>query len=165
MEQYHQLLKEILGRGEVQFEPRTQEYTLGISAHQSIYDLRQGFPLMTTKRVPPRFPFEELFWKLRGERSVGSLVKRGIHIWDANAFDHYLKRNWLKEKFPKHSPEWNAEFERYTHKIAEDPEFARIEGDLGPVYGYQWRHWKKTDGTEVDQLQNLLRSIREKPGS
>ena len=91
MKQYHQLLKEILGRGDVMFEPRTNEYILGISAWQSVYDLREGFPQATTKNVPPRLPFEELFWKLRGERNVKSFVDRNIHIWTQNAFDRYMK--------------------------------------------------------------------------
>ncbi len=165
MEQYHKLLKRILGHGDVQFEPRTQEYILGISAWQSVYDLRDGFPLMTTKNVPPRLPFEELFWKLRGERNVKSLVDKNVHIWTANAFDRYLKRNGLREKFPKHSQGWNQGFEEYKDKIANDPDFAFVKGDLGPVYGYQWRHWKKQDGEEVDQLTNLLKGVPEKPGS
>ena len=165
MKQYHQLLKEILGRGEVQFEPRTEEYILGISSWSSVYDLGKSFPLMTTKNVPPRLPFEELFWKLRGERNVKSLVDKNIHIWTPNAFDRYLKTNNLKSKFPKHSQEWNEEFEKYKGRIASDSEFAEIAGDLGPVYGYQWRHWKDSKGNEVDQLKKLLSGIREKPGS
>ena len=165
MEQYHQLLKEILGRGDIQFEPRTQEYTIGISAWQSIYDLREGFPLITTKNVPPRLPFEELFWKLRGERNVKSLVERNIHIWTQNAFDHYLERNDLREKFPKHSKEWNEEFEKYQQRLREDPLFAAEAGDLGPVYGYQWRHWRSSSSKQIDQLQNLLRGIKERVGS
>ncbi len=165
MEQYHQLLKEILGRGEVQFEPRTEEYILGIPSSMSVYDLREHFPLMTTKNVPPRLPFEELFWKLRGERNVKSLVDKNIHIWTPNAFDRYLKMNRLKDKFPKHSQEWNEEFEKYREKIANDSEFAENAGDLGPVYGYQWRHWKDSGGNETDQLKKLLSGIKEKPGS
>lgn len=164
MEQYHQLLKEILRRGDVQFEPRTQEYTIGISAWQSIYDLRKGFPLMTTKNVPPRLPFEELFWKLRGERNVKGLFDRNIHIWDANAFDRYLKKNGLRKIVPKHSQQWNEEFEIYKKRLSSDSNFVEA-GDLGPVYGYQWRHWKKSDGKEVDQLTNLLEGIKEMPGS
>ena len=158
------LLKRILSHGDVQFEPRTQEYVLGISAWQSIYDLREGFPLMTTKNVPPKLPFEELFWKLRGERNVKSLVDKNIHIWTANAFDRYLKINGLGEKFPKHSQQWNEEFEKYKDKLANDSNFAGA-GDLGPVYGYQWRHWKDSNGKEIDQLANLLAGIPKKPGS
>ncbi len=166
MRQYHDLLKRILGQGDVQFEPRTQEYILGISAWQSVYDLREGFPLMTTKDVPPRLPFEELFWKLRGERNVKSLFDKNIHIWDANAFDNYLKRNNLKDKFPKHSAEWNEEFLRYQERIKADPEFVPDAGDLGPVYGFQWRHgFKNKKDEEVDQLKNLLDGIKKRPGS
>lgn len=163
MRQYRQLLKEVLGRGDVQFEPRTQEYTLGISAWLSTYDLRQGFPLVTTKNVPPRLPFEELFWKLRGERNVKSLFDKNVHIWDANAFDRYLKKIGLEKEFPKHSPQWNDRFEWYKTRLQMLPE--RVSDDLGPVYGYQWRHWKDSSGKEVDQLKNLLRNIKEKPGS
>ncbi len=165
MEQYHRLLKEILGRGDVQYEPRTQTWTLGISAWTYTFDLRKGFPLTTTKNVNPRLPFEEIFWKLRGERNVKSLVDKNIHFWTANAFDRYLKSNNLREKFPKHTPEWNAEFESYKGRIAEDPAFAEVAGDLGPVYGYQWRHWKNTRGEEVDQLAKVLQGIKKDPGS
>src|SRR3989344_2333780 len=140
MEQYHQLLKEILGKGDVMYEPRTEEFILGIGGWQSKYDLRKGFPLMTTKNVPPRLPFEELFWKLRGERNVKGLVDRNVHIWTANAFDRYLKNKGLREDFPKHSSQWNEEFARYKDRLALDSEFASTAGDLGPVYGYQWRH-------------------------
>jgi thymidylate synthase len=165
MEQYHELLKGVLGRGEVQFEPRTEEYILGISSHLSNYDLRKGFPLMTTKNVPPRLPFEELFWKLRGERNAKPLVDRNVNLWTANAFDRYLKTAGLRDKFPKHSQAWNEEFEKYKEKIAHDSVFAETAGDLGPVYGYQWRHWKDSSGKETDQLTKLLKGIKEKPGS
>ena len=165
MKQYHDLLKGILSKGDVQFEPRTEEYILGLSSWQSVYNLREGFPLITTKNVPPRLPFEELFWKLRGERNVKSLFDNNVHIWDANAFDRSLRENNLKDEFPKHSQEWNKKFEEYKQKLGDDPKFAETAGDLGPVYGYQWRHWKKQNEEEVDQLSNLLKGIKEKPGS
>ncbi|MDD5699985.1 MAG: thymidylate synthase [Candidatus Nanoarchaeia archaeon] len=164
MRQYHQLLKEVLGRGDVQFEPRTQEYILGISAWQSIYDLREGFPLVTTKSVPPRLPFEELFWKLRGERNVLSLINQNIDIWTANAFDRYLKQSGQAKDFPKHSAVWNKRYEQYRLELSDSPQTVG-NGDLGPVYGYQWRHWLDSKGKEVDQLEKLLRGLKEKPGS
>ncbi|MEK6933512.1 MAG: thymidylate synthase [Nanoarchaeota archaeon] len=165
MKQYHKLLKRILGNGDVQFEPRTEEYTLGISAWQSTYDLRKGFPLMMTKNVTPRLPFEELFWKLRGERNVKSLADKDVHIWTLNAFDNYLGKNGLKDQYKKHTPLWNEEFNKYKIRIRNDSEFAKDAGDLGPVYGFQWRHGFSKNGKEVDQLKNLLESIRKKPGS
>jgi thymidylate synthase len=163
------------------YEPRTEEFILGLGGYQSIYDLREGFPLMTTKNVPPRLPFEELFWKLRGERNVKSLIDKKIHIWTANAFDHYLKNNSLKKDFPKHSKEWNDGFEVYKEKLKNDPDFINA-GDLGPVYGYQWRHWNGIDVVqghsegkewvpehleirEEDQLQKVLEGIKKRPGS
>lgn len=165
MQQYHELLKEVLGRGDVQFEPRTEEYTLGISAWQSIYDLRKNFPLMTTKNVPPRLPFEELFWKLRGEKDIRSLVKRGIDIWTANGFDRNLKEMGLKQNYPKHSPQWDKEFERYKERIKDNDPDSVFIADLGPVYGFQWRHWRNKYGEDIDQLANLLKNMKEKPGS
>ncbi|MFH1503204.1 MAG: thymidylate synthase [Candidatus Diapherotrites archaeon] len=182
MEQYLNLLKEILTRGDVQYEPRTEEYTIGISSFSSTYDLRKGFPLLTTKNVPSRLPFEELFWKLRGERNVKTLVDKNVNIWTANAFDRYLKTNGLNEKIPKHSSQWNEEFEKYSQRIKDDPKFAEKAGDLGPVYGYQWRHWPvKREGwgllrqffneaiagkkEKVDQLETLLKGIKKSPGS
>lgn len=165
MEQYHELLREIILNGDVEFEPRTKIYTLGISSGHKVYDLRKEFPLMTTKNVPPRLPFEELFWKLRGERNVKSLVDRNIHIWTDNAFDRYLKTQNLTSRFPKNTVEWNDEREIYSRRIAEDSEFAEHAGDLGPVYGFQWRHWRDSKGNETDQLVKLLEGIRKKPGS
>lgn len=183
MRQYHDLLKRVLGEGEVQFEPRTREYIIGVSnAPVSTYNLDDGFPLVTTKNVPIRLPGEELLWKLRGERNVKPLVDKDVNIWTANAFDRYLVKNGLTEKFPKHSADWNREFEKYSRRIKTDADFAREAGDLGPVYGYQWRRWRKpvfvpghSVGSEwnpqewrveeIDQLANLIKGIKEKPGS
>ncbi len=164
-EQYQSLLKEIIVNGDVVYEPRTKVHTMGISSFVSSYDLREGFPNLTTKNVPPRLPFEELFWKLRGERNVKSLVDKNVHIWTANAFDRYLKTNGLNEKIPKHSSQWNEEFEKYSERIKEDPEFAKTAGDLGPVYGFQWRHWSDSEGKEIDQLEKMLKGIKGNPGS
>jgi len=156
--QYQNLLKEIIKEGDVFYEPRTKEYVIGISAFQSTYDLREGFPNPTTKNVPPRLPFEELFWKLRGERNVKSLVDKDVNIWTANAFDRYLKTNNLNEKFPKHTESWNQEFQNYSERIKNDPEFAKTAGDLGPVYGYQWRHWEKPANIKLKDIQDIISS-------
>jgi thymidylate synthase len=165
MEQYLSLAKEILSEGDFQFDPRTEEYVLGISGALRTYDLRKGFPLVTTKNVSIRLAAEELFWKLRGESNVKPLTDRDVHYWEANAFDHWIKRSGLRDKFPKHSAEWNAEFERYKKRLAENAEFAADAGGLGPVYGYQWRHGFSRDKKEIDQLKNLLELMKNKPGS
>lgn len=145
MKQYHDLIKRIVKDGEIQFEPRTKTYTIGLPGEQSIYDLREGFPQMTTKNVPLRLPGEELFWKMRGERSVKPLFDRNVHIWDANAFDHWLKRTGKKEEFPKHTKKWGEGFREYCNKLSSDSDAEEI-GDLGPVYGYQWRFGFIRDG-------------------
>jgi thymidylate synthase len=167
MRQYHELLKEVLGEGDVMFEPRTKEYIIGLGGSQSKYDLREGFPLMTTKNVPLRLPSEELFWKLRGERSVKFLFDRNVHIWDENAFQHYLKREGAVGEFPKHSQEWEGEFSRYRERLGDEnsSEDLIALGDLGPVYGFNWRHGFKRRGKEVDQLVNVVEGIKNKPGS
>lgn len=164
MEQYHDLLKEILGNGDVMFEPRTMEYTIGLGGWQSVYNLREGFPLLTTKKINPRLPFEELLWKLRGERSVKPLFDRNVHIWDENAFQHYLKRANLSDKMQKHTNEWEIGFEDYKRRLESDPDAINL-GDLGPVYGYQWRYGFSRRGEKIDQLGNIINGIKNRPGS
>jgi thymidylate synthase len=165
MKQYQSLLTEILMYGDVTDEPRTQQRTIGITGTQREYDLREGYPLLTTKNVPLRLVIEELFWKLRGERNVKSLFDANVHIWDDNAFDRYLKNRGLNDEFPKNTQEWEAEFSRYKNRLSTQlPEVTDNIGDLGPVYGFQWRHWKDKNGNEVDQLEKLIDSITNNPG-
>jgi thymidylate synthase len=164
MEQYQTLLKELLVNGKRQFNERTGHLMIGKSGHQSVYDLSQGFPATTTKRLFFRGVAEELLWLARGERNVKGLVDRGIHIWDGNAFGLYVKRNELNLK--KHTPEWNQAMKDYVQRIESDPEFAEKEGDLGPIYGAQWRAWTGKDGVPVDQLKdNVIKGLRKQPGT
>jgi thymidylate synthase len=161
MKQFHDLLNEILVNGKVQYNERTQEYILGISGKESVFDLEDGFPVLTTKRVPLRLVFEELAWKLRGEKSVKSLFDKDVHIWDANAFQKFLSTYDLQDDFPKHTQEWADGFEIWKEKLINGD----VDGDLGPVYGNQWRHWVDRNGNETDQLIKLVSEINDKPGS
>ena len=125
MQQYLDLLKLILDTGTAK-EDRTGTGTLSVFGHQMRFDLAEGFPLLTTKRVHTRSVFGELLWFLRGDTNIGWLHDNKITIWD----------------------EWADEF-----------------GDLGPVYGYQWRSWPTPDGGHVDQLARVVESIRNNPDS
>jgi thymidylate synthase len=136
MRQYHDLLRSILARG-TRHEDRTGVGTVSHFGYQTRFDLREGFPIVTTKRVPFRWVAEELFWFLSGDTNEASLRARGVDIW----------------------AEW-ADAE-HTGK------FGREAGDLGPVYGYLWRsfggHYPARDG--VDQIARLVREIETNPNS
>ncbi|RLV48907.1 thymidylate synthase [Nocardioides mangrovicus] len=125
MRAYLDLLRRILDEG-VEKGDRTGTGTLSVFGHQTRYDLRQGFPLVTTKKVHTRSVFAELLWFLRGDTNVKWLQDRGVTIWD----------------------EWADE-----------------NGDLGPVYGYQWRSWPTPDGRHVDQIRLVLDQLRRDPDS
>jgi thymidylate synthase len=123
--QYHELLTRILDDG-VEKGDRTGTGTLSVFGHQMRFDLRAGFPVVTTKKVHLRSVVAELLWFLRGSTNVGWLQERGVTIWD----------------------EWADE-----------------EGDLGPIYGYQWRSWPTPNGDHVDQIERVVTSIRDNPDS
>lgn len=125
MRAYLDLLQRILDEG-VEKTDRTGTGTLSVFGHQMRFDLAEGFPLVTTKKVHTRSVFGELLWFLRGDTNVKWLQDRGITIWD----------------------EWADE-----------------QGDLGPVYGHQWRSWPTPDGRHVDQVSRLVEGIRTNPDS
>ena len=125
MQSYLDLLTRILDEG-VEKSDRTGTGTISVFGHQTRYDLSEGFPLLTTKKVHTRSVFGELLWFLRGDTNVRWLQERGISIWD----------------------EWADE-----------------NGDLGPVYGYQWRSWPAPDGRHVDQIAKIIDQIRTDPDS
>ncbi|MFD7078125.1 thymidylate synthase [Nocardioides sp. NPDC059952] len=125
MQSYLDLLTRILDEG-VEKSDRTGTGTLSVFGHQTRYDLSEGFPLLTTKKVHTRSVFGELLWFLRGDTNVRWLQERGITIWD----------------------EWADE-----------------NGDLGPVYGYQWRSWPTPDGRHVDQIARIIDQIKQDPDS
>ena len=164
MVQYHALLRKILIEGDSQFNERTKNGMIGISGAQSEYDLREGFPLSTTKPVAMGLVGEELFWMLRGDTNIKRLNDANVRIWHANAFQHDLNKRGLDKKIKKHTPEWDEGFERYAVNI-NDPDFAAKHGDLGPIYGHQWRHWPDGKGGEIDQVKNIVEGIKSQPGS
>lgn len=141
MRQYHDLLRLVLERGKERTD-RTGTGTLGIFGHQMRFDLREGFPLLTTKKLHLKSIIHELLWFLRGETHVKPLQDAGVRIWN----------------------EWAT--------AEQTARFGRQEGDLGPIYGHQWRNFgatRRPDGTYerdgVDQIRRLLHDIRETPHS
>ena len=125
MQQYHDLMRHVLEHGHKK-DDRTGTGTLSVFGYQMRFDLAQGFPLLTTKKVHLKSIIHELLWFLQGSTNIQYLKDHGVTIWD----------------------EWADE-----------------NGNLGPVYGYQWRNWPKPDGTHIDQIAQVVEMIRKTPDS
>ena len=125
MQQYHDLLRHILAQGATKTD-RTGTGTLSVFGYQMRFDLQQGFPLVTTKKLHLRSIIYELLWFLKGDTNIQYLKDNGVSIWD---------------------------------------EWADAEGNLGPVYGYQWRSWPGRNGAKIDQITHVINSIKSKPDS
>lgn len=162
--QYLKLLKKIVDHGSESGD-RTGIGTKKVFGETLKMDLSQGFPLLTTKRVPFETLKNELLWFISGETNIRPLLDKNVHIWDEWPFQHYLKANGLKEKYPKYTSGWEERKGVFIDTIKKDPAFAKLWGNLGPVYGYQWRHWKNPDGSETDQLADAVNTIKTNPNS
>ncbi|MEM4605708.1 MAG: thymidylate synthase [Candidatus Pacearchaeota archaeon] len=162
-EEYNRIVIKVLTEGEIRFDKRTGQTTLGLLGEKAHFIITEYFPLLTTKKIFFKGVVEELFWKLRGEKNSYELHKRGINIWDRNAFDLYLKRVKSNLKDKKNTEEWEKEFENYFKKM-DNENFNPDDSDLGPIYGYQLRHWQKKEGGEIDQLKKLIDNIKKNPG-
>lgn len=159
MQQYHDLMKHILDHG-VMKENRTGINTLSVFGYQMRFNLREGFPLVTTKKVHLKSIIHELLWFIAGDTNIRYLVKNGVNIWNEWPFQNYLVQNNLAEKLPKYSEEWKAELQNFKSQIIENEDFANKWGELGPVYGRQWRNFEG-----VDQIKGLLEDLKTKPDS
>lgn len=164
MQQYLSLVREVLDRGDERPD-RTGVGTRSVFGIQRKYDLREGFPLVTTKKVNFRNIVVELLWFLRGDTHIQYLVQNGVNIWNEWAFQVYLEENKLEEKFPRYSEAWKAEMLAFIEQVKADDSFARRWGELGPVYGKQWRKWGTADGKEIDQIAQVIELIQREPYS
>lgn len=144
-QQYLDLLQDILDNGVEKKEFNTGIVIKSVFGRMMRYDLSKEFPLLTTKKVFFKGIVEELLWFLRGETNIRSLVQKGVHIWDDWPYKDYKKKmeTGEVEKMTQ---------EEFIKKITEDEAFAKQWGELGPVYGRQWRKWPGADGREIDQL-------------
>lgn len=162
--QYQALLKDILKNGTTG-KDRTGTGTKKVFGRMLKFDLSKGFPLLTTKKVWFHGVKEELLWFIKGERNLRSLVLKNVNIWNEWPFQRYLVDKKLDKKYPKYTTEWKEEMDKFISRIKEDEKFSKKYGDLGPVYGFQWRKWKGRGKNTVDQLAKAVEDIKKNSDS
>ncbi len=152
-QQYLDLLRELIGHGEHRPD-RTGIGTLALFGRTLRFDLSQGFPLLTTKRIYWKTAFKEMLWMLAGERNIRPLLQKNVRIWT----------DWPLQRYRDQTGEVISQ-EDFEQRILDDEMFAGQWGDLGPVYGYQWRHWQDGQGNGIDQIQRLVHDLKTNPTS
>ena len=160
MKQYLDLLARIKNEGIVKTD-RTGTGTKSVFGHQMRFDLSQGFPLLTTKKVFLKGVIHELLWFLNGDTNIKDLVDNGVHIWDNDAYRYYNEL-CVKEGVLPVSME---EFLRAAQESIDSPIDGYKFGDLNHVYGYQWRSWPRPNGEAIDQIQQAVDLIKRNPDS
>ena len=163
MKQYLALLQDIQQNGTTKTD-RTGTGTVSVFGRQVRYDLADGFPAVTTKKLYFNSVVHELLWFLKGTGNIEYLAKNNVHIWDEWPFKAYLEKNNLP--IPEvNSDDWKSQMKEFIGKIANDHEFAEKWGDLGPVYGVHWRKWPDGSGGHVDQIARAIDMIKNTPDS
>ena len=163
---YQNLLQDILDNG-VKKEDRTGTGTISVFGRQIRHKMSEGFPLLTTKKMAWKTMVTELLWFLRGDTNIKFLVDNGCHIWDGDAYKNYFNKN-KADIFHPILPQ-----DAFINAIKTNSEFAKEYGDLGPIYGKQWRNWngeyslmKGWDYKKgIDQIQNLINELKTNPDS
>lgn len=173
--QYQALVKKVLTEG-VSKEDRTGVGTFSLFGYQMRFPLDKGFPLLTTKRVPFQLVVSELLWFLRGDTNIRFLLEHNNHIWDEWAFERYVNssaylgpdmtdfgiRALEDETFQQI---YQEELKKFQNKILNDASFADKYGELGNIYGKQWRAWETSRGESIDQIAEVIQQIKERPDS
>jgi thymidylate synthase len=163
MKQYLELLKDIRNNG-VKKADRTGTGTLSAFGRQLRFNLADGFPAMTTKKLFTKGIIYELLWFIAGSTNIRPLVVNGVNIWNEWPFKAWLLAEG--KSVPKAGgDEWNDGIKAFAERIRTDEVFAREHSELGPVYGYQWRHWKAPDGREIDQFSQAIEQLKKDPNS
>jgi thymidylate synthase len=151
MRQYHELMERVLREGSDKSD-RTGTGTRSVFGHQMRFDLAEGFPMITTKKLHLKSILHELIWFISGDTNIRYLCQNGVRIWD----------DWPFATYSKSADYDGIDMKEFAARIASDADFAAKWGDLGPVYGYQWRFWPGPNGP-VDQLRDVLEGIRSNP--
>ena len=168
--QYQALLQDILDNG-VTKQDRTQTGTISVFGRQIRHKMSEGFPLLTTKKMPFKTIVTELLWFLRGDTNIKYLVDNNCHIWDGDCYKNFCN---------SHTEIFVTQKE-FIERIKDDNEFAKKWGELGPIYGKQWRNWQgfkqgwnamanteyreEFDVKGIDQIQNLINDLKTNPDS
>lgn len=172
---YLDLMQYLLDHG-IQKGDRTGTGTLSTFGYQMRFNLQEGFPLLTTKRVPMKLIASELLWFLKGDTKLRYLLENNNHIWDEWGFKKWVespdydgvdmtdfgRRSLVDEAF---NEEYQRELKRYQELVLTDDAFSDTYGDLGNVYGKQWRFWEGADGEVYDQIQYIIDEIKRNPDS
>jgi len=160
--QYLDILQNILDNW-VEENDRTWVWTLSTFWEKMVFDLSTWkYPLLTTKRTFFRWIVTELIWLIRWDTNIQYLLKRNNHIWTEWPFANYLQLNNLEKKFPRYTKEWKEKMKEFENNIIENNDFAKKWGELWPVY---WAQWRDFNGEGVDQIKNVIKSIKENPTS
>lgn len=172
---YLDLCKRVLEEG-TKKEDRTNTGTLSVFGHQMRFDLAEGFPLLTTKFVPFRLIVSELIWFIQGDTNIRYLLKHNNNIWNEWAFKKWVESDEYTgpdmdnfghraNEDPSFKELYLKEMDKFKKSILEDDEFAAKYGDLGSVYGSQWRKWRTSKGETIDQLKEVIQAIKQNPDS
>jgi thymidylate synthase len=173
---YQNLLQDIINNG-VEKKDRTGTGTISVFGRQIRHNMSDGFPLLTTKKMAWKQIVTELLWFLRSDTNIKYLVDNDCHIWDGDCYKAYIKRYNKGEYVGKTKLLENSKKNRtltepftqeeFINKIKTDADFAKKWGELGPIYGKQWRNWKTffTQKEGIDQIQNLINDLKTNPDS